>query len=144
MRARVLGRAVSLEMAAEGSYVAMLDINPMTLGVVASEIKDAGGHAKAYELDITDYDAYREVVDDVIETHGKIDVLVNNAAISPSYETILNDTLDDWRRTISTNLEAVYMGSKLVAPHMVERKDGRIISNRVGPGVCRQRRRRRL
>ena len=51
-----------------------------------------------------------------------------NAAINPPTRTILNDTLDDWRRTIQINLEAVYMGSKLVAPHMVKRQQGRIIS----------------
>ena len=123
-----LGHAVALEMAAEGCMVALLDRNPDTLGDVVAEIETAGGEAKAYELDITDYDAYRDVVGDVITAHGKIDILVNNAAISPSYKTILNDTLEDWRLTISTNLEAVYMGSKLVAPHMVERRDGRIIS----------------
>ena len=50
---------------------------------------------------------------------GRIDVLVNNAAINPPTRTILNDTLEDWRRTIAINLEAVYMGTKLVAPHMV-------------------------
>ena len=53
---------------------------------------------------------------------------MNNAAINPPSKTILEDNLDDWRRTIAINLEAVYMGSKLVAPHMVERKSGRIIS----------------
>ncbi len=43
------------------------------------------------------------------------------------HSTILNDTLEDWRRTIAINLEAVYMGSKLVAPHMVAQGGGRII-----------------
>jgi NAD(P)-dependent dehydrogenase (short-subunit alcohol dehydrogenase family) len=123
-----LGRAIALEMAAEGGTLALLDRNPDTLGGVVAEIEDAGGAATAYQLDLTDYDAYRGVVGDVIAKHGKIDVLVNNAAISPAYKTILDDTLEDWRRTIATNLEAVYMGSKLVAPHMVERRDGRIIS----------------
>ena len=63
----------------------------------------------------------------IIKEFGRIDVLVNNAAINPPAATILQDTLEDWRRTIAINLESVYMGSKLVAPHMVERKSGRII-----------------
>jgi 3-oxoacyl-[acyl-carrier protein] reductase len=123
-----LGRAVALEMAKEGAQVILLERNPETVETVASEISSHGGRAEAYALDVTNYDAYGDIVTDVIGKHGKIDVLVNNAAINPDAKTILEDNLDDWRRTIQINLEAVYMGSKLVAPHMVKRKNGRIIS----------------
>ena len=112
-----LGRSVALEMAAEGASVVLLERNSTTLQSVAAEIAAAGGVAQAYELDVTDYDAYAKAVGDVIVKFGKIDVLVNNAAINPPTRTILNDTLEDWRRTIAINLESVYMGSKLVAPH---------------------------
>jgi len=122
-----LGRAISLEIAAEGAKVALLERNPDTLGAVASEIAAAGGTAKPYQFDVTDYDAYGSAVDDILATFGTIDVLVNNAAINPPARTILDDTLEDWQRTIRVNLESVYMGSKLVAPHMVRAHDGRII-----------------
>lgn len=122
-----LGRAVALEMAGEGASVMLLERNPSTLRAVAAEIGATGGVAMPYELDITDYDAYGRAVHDVIARFEKIDVLVNNAAINPPARTILDDTLEDWRRTIAINLEAVYMGSKLVAPHMVERRAGRIV-----------------
>jgi NAD(P)-dependent dehydrogenase (short-subunit alcohol dehydrogenase family) len=56
-----------------------------------------------------------------------VDILVNNAAIS-LHGTILEDTLREWRRTLQVNLEAVYMGSKLVAPYMVNQAFGRIVS----------------
>ena len=122
-----LGRALSLEMAAEGARIVLLERTASTLAAVAHEIEAAGGSAKPYELDITDYDSYGTVIADVVKTCGKIDVLVNNAAINPPSLTILNDTLENWRRTIEINLEAVYMGSKLVAPHMVAQGSGRII-----------------
>ena len=123
-----LGRAIALEMADEGATVALLERNPVTVKQVAAEIAAKGGAAAPYELDITDYDAYGAVIADVLRKFGKIDTLVNNAAINPPTRTILNDTLEDWRRTIAINLEAVYMGSKLVAPHMAQRNAGRIIS----------------
>jgi NAD(P)-dependent dehydrogenase (short-subunit alcohol dehydrogenase family) len=123
-----LGRAVSLEFIDEGSTVALLERNPETLHQVATEIREKGGACEPYELDITDYDTYRSVVADVIARFGKIDAIVNNAAVTLAYSTILDDTLEDWRRTIAINLEAVYMGSKLVALHMAERRSGRIIS----------------
>jgi len=122
-----LGRAVSLEMVAEGAKVMLLERNADTLRAVADEIAAASGIARSFQLDVTDYEPYRAVVGSIIEQFGRIDILVNNAAINPPAKTILQDTLEDWRRTIAINLESVYMGSKLVAPHMVERKSGRII-----------------
>jgi NAD(P)-dependent dehydrogenase (short-subunit alcohol dehydrogenase family) len=122
-----LGRAVALEFAAEGAAVALLERNVDTVEAVRQDIEARGGVARAYPLDITDYDRYAQVVADVIGWQGQIDVLVNNAAIA-LYGTILDDTLENWRKQIAVNLEAVYMGSKLVAPHMVERRYGRIIS----------------
>jgi len=123
-----LGRAVALEMAAEGAALALIERNPETVAKVAAEIAARGGTAEAYPLDVTDYDAYGKAIADVLGKRGKIDILVNNAAINPPSKTILEDSLEDWRRTVAINLEAVYMGSKLVAPHMAERKAGRIIS----------------
>jgi 3-oxoacyl-[acyl-carrier protein] reductase len=122
-----LGRSVSLEMAREGARVVLLERNPDTVAAVAAEIEAARGRAHPYALDVTDYDRYGEIVGDVVSSLGRIDVLVNNAAINPPTRTILNDTLEDWRRTIGINLEAVYMGSKLVASHMVKQGEGRII-----------------
>ena len=122
-----LGRSVSLEMAREGAKVVLLERNADTAASVEDEIRAAGGNAFRHALDVTDYDRYGEIVADVIARLGRIDVLVNNAAINPPTKTILNDTLEDWRRTIAINLEAVYMGSKLVAPQMVKQASGRII-----------------
>ncbi len=122
-----LGRSVALEMAGEGATVVLLERNPATLRAVEAEIAAAGGTARSFALDVTDYDSYGSAVGSVMREFGRIDALVNNAAINPPARTILQDTLEDWRRTIAINLESVYMGSKLVAPHMVERKSGRII-----------------
>jgi 3-oxoacyl-[acyl-carrier protein] reductase len=122
-----LGRSVALEMAAEGAVVILLDRNAETGASVQSEIRTAGGKAHAHTLDVTDYDRYGEIVTSTITRHGRIDVLVNNAAVNPPTRTILEDTLEDWRRTMAINLEAIYMGSKLVAPHMVAAGSGRII-----------------
>ena len=76
---------------------------------------------------VSDWDSTVAAFEKVMAEYGTVDVLVNNAAINPPVRTILDDSLEDWRRTISINLEAVYMGSKLVAPHMVSQNDGRII-----------------
>ena len=132
-----LGRAIAREYSDEGATVALLDLNPTTLEETRRLIEESGGTAHEYALDITDHEAYREAVSDVVEQAGSLDVLVNNAAIA-RYGTILDDSLEDWRAQIAVNLEAVYMGSKLVAPHMVERGSGSIVNissgAAIGPG----------
>lgn len=122
-----LGRAIALEMAREGATLALLDRNATTLAEVMAEIGAAGGAASQFCFDVTDYGAYAEAVAGIGSRLGHIDVLVNNAAINPPTLSILDDSLEEWRRTIAINLEAVYMGSKLVAPLMVRQKSGRII-----------------
>ena len=66
-----LGRTISLEMAAEGAKLALLERNPETLARVAEEIRRNGGSAETYALDITDYDAYGRAVEDVLKKLGK-------------------------------------------------------------------------
>lgn len=119
-----LGRAIAIEMSREGAILALLERNTDTLSETAALLH---GACSQHALDVTDYEAYRTAVQDIQSHHGRIDVLVNNAAINPSTKSILDDTLEEWRRTIAINLEAVYMGSKLVAPVMVAQKSGRII-----------------
>ena len=122
-----LGAAVAREFVDEGAKVALLEINAANLAGVESELRGKGGEVLAFPIDVTDYEAYAAAVDSVVKEWGRLDILVNNAAII-FYGTILEDTLENWRLQIRTNLEAYYMGSKLVAPQMVRQNDGRIIS----------------
>ena len=110
-----LGRAVALEFALEGASVALLELNDDKLEQTAQEITEQGGECKSFALDITDYDAYGRVVDEVMDWKGKIDILVNNAAIA-IYGTILDDSLENWRTTNRGQPRScLHVGSKLVA-----------------------------
>ncbi len=122
-----LGRAIALEMSREGAVPVLIDRNPETLEQLAGEIVRAGGICSHHSFDVTDYDAYSRAISEIVKRHGRIDTLVNNAGINPATRSILDDTLEEWRRTIAVNLEAVYMGSKLVAPVMAAQHGGRII-----------------
>jgi NAD(P)-dependent dehydrogenase (short-subunit alcohol dehydrogenase family) len=135
-----LGAAVAREFAAEGAAVALVEVNPTTAAAVEADIRGRGGRAQAYVCDITDHEAYRRAIEDVVARWGRLDILVNNAAIA-FYATILEDTLEHWRKTIAVNLEAVYMGSKMAALQMVKQGGGRIISitsvqGFVASGMC--------
>lgn len=122
-----LGRVIAREFAGEGAAVALVERNPNTAAEAEAELTGQGHQAKAYALDITDYEAYGQAIADVAARWGHIDILVNNAAVA-FYGTILEDSLELWRKQITVNLEAVYMGTKMTVPYMVKQNYGRIIS----------------
>ena len=120
---RGLGLAIAKLAARNGDSVALFARGENVL----NEARIIGDNAIGLIADVTDPSALARACEQVAERWGGIDVLVNNAAINPSTKSILDDTLEEWRRTIAINLEAVYMGSKLVAPAMVSQGSGRII-----------------
>jgi NAD(P)-dependent dehydrogenase (short-subunit alcohol dehydrogenase family) len=122
-----IGRAIARAYASEGAAVVIIDRDEDSAAQVAAEITHSGGEGHAFAMDVTDYDRYRDVVADAVRRLGRIDILVNNAAISLPGAT-REGTLEQWRATAQVNLEAVYMGSKLVLPSMVAQKSGRIVS----------------
>jgi NAD(P)-dependent dehydrogenase (short-subunit alcohol dehydrogenase family) len=77
--------------------------------------------------DISKDEDGRKISTEAVKIFGRVDILVNNAAVAV-YGTILEDSLEHWRRQISVNLEAVYMGTKMVVPYMIRQKFGRIIN----------------
>jgi NAD(P)-dependent dehydrogenase (short-subunit alcohol dehydrogenase family) len=125
--AQGIGAAIVREFVREGATVAAIDRQ----AEVEQVCKDVGGgqsgKARPYVFDITDHEAYRNCVEDAVQRHGKIDILVNNAAIC-FYGDIFEDSLDQWRQTQAVNIEAIYWGSKLVVPYMAKQHWGRIIN----------------
>jgi NAD(P)-dependent dehydrogenase (short-subunit alcohol dehydrogenase family) len=121
-----LGRAIAAEMASQGAHVVLIDRNQSTVEEATAAIRGFGGAAEGHALDVTDTEGFAALVAD-LAARRRIDVMVNNAGINPPARTILEDTDADWERTISVNLQAVWRGSKLVAPHMVRCGGGRII-----------------
>jgi NAD(P)-dependent dehydrogenase (short-subunit alcohol dehydrogenase family) len=121
-----LGRAIALEYAAEGARAGLIDRAAAPLAEAGAAVAAAGAAPLTFTLDVTDYTALAEAVEAAARAWGHIDVLVNNAGIFRS-GSVLDDTLEDWRAVQAVNLEAMYMCSKLVAPHMVRQGGGRII-----------------
>ncbi|HEY7298111.1 MAG TPA: 3-oxoacyl-ACP reductase family protein [Xanthobacteraceae bacterium] len=125
---RRIGRATALALAREGATIV---INARTSREeaerVAQEIATAGGHALVYLADVTDEAAVVRMVDETIGRFGRIDILVNNAAIRGEAAT-LDMTLKQWRDVISVVLDGTFLCSRAVLPHMVKRKYGRIVN----------------
>ena len=128
---RGIGRAVAREFAARGATVAVqfrADRAAAT-GTVAS-LGATGGHL-ALQADVADPEQARSLVGRVVDTHGRVDVLVNNAGVyqeHPVLETSYEDWAGIWRRTIEVNLLGPANLIHAVAPHMVAAGGGRIVN----------------
>lgn len=135
-----IGEATARRFAEEGATVVITDINLQTAEAVAAQINASGGKAQAREQDVTDEALWEIVVQDVVATHGSLDVLVNNAGIA-LVGSAEDATLDDWRTTQAVNGESVFMGTRAAIAVMRERGGSIInissIEGMVGePGVA--------
>jgi NAD(P)-dependent dehydrogenase (short-subunit alcohol dehydrogenase family) len=124
--AQGIGAAIAGEFAKEGGVVYAVD-RGAHVEATCAQICEAGGKAFSGRLDITDHEAYSDLVSHVVEAQGHVDILVNNAAIA-YYEDIFSSSLAHWREIQAVNLEAQYIGCKLVVPHMIKRGWGRIVN----------------
>ena len=116
--ARNIGRAIARSLAAGGAAV-MVNANTSVREAeeTASMIKSAGGKAGVFIADVTDAPAVARMVEETIRQFGRIDVLVNNAAVRAEtpFEHI---TLDEWRRVLSIVLDGAFICSQACLPHL--------------------------
>lgn len=117
-----IGRAIAEKLSQEGASVVVADINTDTATKTAADI---GG--LAHTVDVSNEEQVAGLVNATIGNYGKVDILVNDAAIVPFTPW---DDLDfaEWRRIMSVNLDGVYLTSRAVYPHMKEAGYGRIVN----------------
>ncbi len=109
--AKGIGAACAAVLAEHGAAVAVADIDADAANQVVADIVAAGGKAEFVPLDVTDEAQWRAAIGGVIDRHGGLDVLVNNAGVA-IVKTLLETTLDDWRRVHAVNLESVFIGTR--------------------------------
>ncbi len=126
--ARGIGRAIALKFASEGATVAIADIRPDEAAATLKQISEQECQGLFIPCDVSISAQVRDMVEQVIHKCGKIDILVNNAAISPPENSIVNITEEEWDRVIAINLKSVFLCCKAVVPHMKEKKYGKIIN----------------
>jgi NAD(P)-dependent dehydrogenase (short-subunit alcohol dehydrogenase family) len=126
---RGIGAAIARGFARDGARVVLNHLNDAENAAATVErIQRAGGDAQAIEADVADSRQVGGMVRWVLDTCGRVDVLVCNAGICPFYD-FLDMPEEAWDRTLDVNLKGVFLVSQAVARHMVERGDGgRIIA----------------
>ena len=127
---RGLGRAFALRFAEEGAKLLLPDISLERAEGVAKEIRAKGGEAVAMETDISDEKATKKMAEKVMQQYGKVDILVNNAAIYYGLNITPWDiwTVEEWDRIFSVNVKGTWLCCKAIAPLMIKESGGKIIN----------------
>ncbi len=122
-----IGRETAQLFAKEGALVVVNDTSDQGGMETLELIKNNGGEAIFIQADVTKADDVQRMVDEIIRHTGKIDILFNNAGISGV--GMLHETSEElWDKVVNVNIKGVYMTSKYVIPHMIERNEGTIIN----------------
>ena len=125
--ARGQGETEARLFAREGASVVLGDILESEGEAAAVAIGESGGNARFIALDVTSEDAWISAVRFTVETFGRLDILINNAAIYA--RTLIVDTdIEEWRRIMDINMTGVFLGTKHAVPAMRESGGGSIIN----------------
>jgi len=119
-----IGAAAARAMAAEGAELLLTDADAAGVEQVA---QDLGEHASSRSHDVTSEDDWQAVTDWALQTHGQVDVLVNNAGVFLA-APLADTTPDAFRRVIDVNTTGVFLGMRALAPAMCERQAGSIVN----------------
>jgi NAD(P)-dependent dehydrogenase (short-subunit alcohol dehydrogenase family) len=126
-----IGRSIALGYASNGAYVAVCDIDRNSADKTVGMIKEAGGNAAFFHLDVTDKKSCMAAIGEISAKAGKPDILVNNAGVNvgpedrkPVHE--FDDSKWDW--IMSVDLNGVYNCSRAAIPYMIEKGGGAIIN----------------
>jgi 3-oxoacyl-[acyl-carrier protein] reductase len=125
-----IGRAYALRFAWEGAHVVVADIQEDKAGSVVREVQDLGAIGVAIRTDVSDPGSTKAMVERTVERFGRVDVLVNNAAIFATIKMKPFEEIgpEEWDRTMSVNLTGAFLCCQAVSPQMREQKWGRIIN----------------
>ena len=124
-----VGEAIATRFAQEGARVLVCEINRARGQSVVDSIGKLGGEAILVETDVSAEAQVRNMVQTALQSFGRIDILVNNAAVLMSYGQIRAHELsnEEWERTINVNLRGYWLCSKYVIPSMLSQKSGNIL-----------------
>jgi NAD(P)-dependent dehydrogenase (short-subunit alcohol dehydrogenase family) len=124
-----IGKATAKLFGMHKAIVVVSDINLEHAEKVADDIRNDGGKASAIETDVTQFEQVEELIKTVINKHGSLDVMVNNAGIGGKHQArTAEHTLDDWHNVIAVNQTGVFYCMKLAIQQMLKQRHGNIVN----------------
>ena len=123
-----IGAATAAALARAGHDVAVSSTDPAKLGPVLADARAAGARTRAVALDVRSQASIESAVGTVVAELGRIDVLVNNAAV-PSHQFALEVTPEEWDTVMETNLAGAFFVTQQIGRHLVARQRAGCIIN---------------
>jgi 3-oxoacyl-[acyl-carrier protein] reductase len=123
---RGIGRGIAAKLAAQGATVVCAARGDNAAATVEA-IAAAGGKAEAISLDVTDDAALTKVPGEIVEKHGRLDIVVSNAGVARD-QLLMRMKRDDWDAVIATNLTATFTLAQAAIRPMLKQRGGRIIA----------------
>ncbi len=121
-----IGRAIAKRLAKDGATLILTDKNEASVKSVLQEVQEISKTSVAYQMDVTEGASIEGVLKIVLSKFSHIDILVNNAGVSTE-NWFWKLTEEEWDFNMDINCKGVWRVSKYIAPHMIERKQGKII-----------------
>jgi len=122
-----LGADAARAYAENGANVALLARREDKLKALAEELKAFGVEVITHVCDVTDEESAKTAITAVVEKFGKIDILLNNAGVAVR-GGVHDLSVEDWNKSMDTNVKGIYLVSKYVVPHMMDQKYGKIVN----------------
>ena len=134
-----IGKAYALGLAREGAKVVVAEIDAIAADAVAADLKRQGFEAIAVRTDVADRASAEAMAKRAVEAFGRIDILVNNAAIFatvPMSRSPFDEIeIEEWDRMMAVNLRGMWLASRAAVPHMRKRGYGKIINISSGTAI---------
>jgi 3-oxoacyl-[acyl-carrier protein] reductase len=125
--ARGIGRSISLALADAGADLALIDLSTDNLQGVRDEVTAKGSKVSIHQCDITDPEVVAATFNDIIEQHGALHILVNNAGMTRD-NLLIRLSPEDWEAPIRINLTGTFYCTKAAVRFMMKQRYGRIIN----------------
>lgn len=122
-----IGRELAKQLSASGCHLALLDIDETALKSLWHELDSKRSAISIHRIDIANEDAVNQIVDEAIRIHGRISILINNAAISMS-APFQEVWFEDFRRVIATNLWGAIYLCRYTLPFLSQEKEALIVN----------------
>ena len=126
--ARGIGRAIAIKFAEQGCITVIADLRAKEAADTLAQVASKKSEGLYVECDVSASAQVQAMVDRAISKFGRIDILVNDAAVSPPERPFVDITEEQWDRVLAVNLKGVFLCCKAVVPHMKKREYGKIIN----------------
>jgi 3-oxoacyl-[acyl-carrier protein] reductase len=127
-----IGQGIALALAAEGCHIVVAELNRTTAEATASRVQALGRKALAFQVDVSAWEQVRTMVDRAATELGRIDILINNAGISPKKDgrkiPVHEIESEQWEYVLAVNLTGAFHCLKAVVPIMIRQRSGRIVN----------------